>query len=285
MDLATLIRTIVRRWYVTLPALALVIVAAAVVIGSAEPEYSAERSVVLLRTGVLPPEAAADAADDAVGSDVPVPQNPYTEFNASVAVAAEVMQEVAVSGEVRRTVSQEGLSNDYTVAVDENAPILVIESVAESPDAAIASADRVAQIVDEDLERRQARFGVPDDSRIVTEDVVVPDRATRLDSDRNRALIGVAVLGVVFIVLVALLAEYVARAIHRRRDRRGQEVADPPHLDDAAGSDDRIDATGDEAPTTGRTSEDPPDEIAGSDGAADEGTGVVGRAVDQPAPR
>ncbi len=46
MDLSTLLEALRRRWYVTVPAVLLVIAVALSVVNSAEPEYSATRSVV-----------------------------------------------------------------------------------------------------------------------------------------------------------------------------------------------------------------------------------------------
>ncbi len=234
MDLSTLLEALRRRWYVTIPAILLVIAAALSVVNSAEPEYSATRSVVLVRTGLLPPDAVVSASDDpadaaaaddaapddaTAGSDEPVPRNPYTEFSASVGITAEVLQEVALGGDARQALRQEGLSDDYTVGVDDDAPILVIEATAASPAVAIESAEEVARLVVDDLEARQDRFEVPEESRIVTDDVVVPDRTTRNDTARNRALIGVAVLGTVFVVAVALTVDLFALSRGGRRGR------------------------------------------------------------------
>lgn len=226
MDLGTLLRTIARRWYVTIPALLLVGVVALVVVDTSEPEYAAQRSVVLVRTGLIP------QLDDELG-DEETPRNPYAEFNASVTVTAEVLQDVVQSGESRRVLREEGLSDDYSVDVAESAPILEIEALAGSPDVAIASAERVAQLVTDDLAARQENFDVPDDSRIVTDNVVVPEQTTRLDTSRDRALIGLAVLGVIFIVVVGLLADVIARARAARRDRRSEEsLFDDPRFDE-----------------------------------------------------
>ncbi len=239
MDLSTLLEALRRRWYVTVPAVLLVIAVALSVVNSAEPEYSATRSVVLVRTGLLPPDAVVTATvdpaedtatDDATAdeattddatdaSDEPVPRNPYTEFTASVGITAEVLQEVALGGDARQALRQEGLSDDYTVGVDDDAPILVIEATAASPAVAIESAEEVARIVADDLEARQDRFEVPDESRIVTDDVVVPDRTTRNDTARNRALIGVAVLGTVFVVALTLTVDLFALSRGGRRER------------------------------------------------------------------
>lgn len=266
MDLSTLLRTVVRRWYVTVPALLLVLGAALSVVDSAEPEYSARRSVVLVRTGLLPPDAvvqlpdpsdpeADDEANEGGESDdaedeleEPIPRNPYTEFNTSVTVTAEVLQEVAQSGEARRTLREAGLSDDYSVSVDENAPILEIEAIGPTPEVAIDTAERVAEVVTDDLEARQERFGVPEESLIVTDDVVTPDSTTRLDTARNRALIGIAVLGVVFVISVALAAELFARS-RRGRQRRRDEADDPdvdPELDDQVSTNGEITDDGSE---------------------------------------
>ena len=294
MDLGTLLRTVVRRWYVTMPALLLVFGAALAVIDSSEPEFSATRSVVLVRTGLLPPEAVVAASDGSDAADDPLaaeatdgtgdelddgevtPRNPYTEFNASVTVTAEVLQEVVQSGESRLVLRQAGLSDDYSVSVDENAPILEIEAIADNSAVAIESASRVAQLVAEDLAARQDRFGVPDETRIVTDDVVVPDRTTRLDTARDRALIGVAILGVVFVVSVGLAAELFARsrAGHRRSPAAGRR-----HDDTVDDGDDTVD-------------DESADDIA-DDAVADRGRGTNGasgigrdeRAVEQVARR
>ena len=233
MDLPTLTRTLVRRWYVTVAALGIVLVAALVVIGSAQPEYTAARAIVLVRTGLVPPDAPAAAADAAGGDaqDEPIPLNPYTEFTGAVTVTAQVLQEAAQGSEARRTLAQEGLSTDYTVTVGDNAPILQIEAVSDDPDVAITSAERLSELVAADLDARQDRFDVPDDARIVTDDVVVADRTTRLDTARDRALIGVALLGALFVVSSAVAADLLIRS--REATRRRQVPGGPVDLDDA----------------------------------------------------
>jgi len=227
VDLNTLFRTIGRRWYVALPVALVFGLLAIAIVNSSNPDYRAEASVVVVRTGFVPPEQAIPTGDEVQLIDdlLPIPKNPFEEFSSSVGVTARVLEEAAVSQPFRRQIASEGLQPEYDIAVDEEAPILVIEVTAASPTVAIETVNRVVELIGLDLESRQNRFDVPADRRMVVDAVATVDRAVRVDTTRNRALVGLVVLGLIAVAVAALIEDGIARSRSRRSAARRDDDA------------------------------------------------------------
>lgn len=205
-----MLRIIVRRWYAALPVLAVVLALGPRLVASADPEYEATGSVVLLQydptTATTPPD------------DEDTPQNPYTDFSGSVGITAAVLENIGNGDALRTGVAAAGGSTDFAIEQDEETPILVIEATAASRPEAIATVASVAAALEAELADRQDRFSVPAEDRIVLEEVLLPTQATQLETARNRALTIVIASGVAGVIGASVLAESFARgrARHRR---------------------------------------------------------------------
>jgi hypothetical protein len=158
------------------------------------------------------PSSAAQDASDVTTETRPI--NPLESFTASVSITANLLAEYADGDAFHAALRRAGFGADVSVDADEDAPLLRIEAEADDAAVAIDTAVEAARALAEDLDRRQDEFGVTDDERIVAEALVVPTRAQRLDTDRDRGLVAVAILGIVVIVTAGLIAEAIAR---RRR--------------------------------------------------------------------
>jgi hypothetical protein len=215
IDLYTLIKIIVRRWYAAVPVLAILALVGPGLVDSAEPEYRASGSAVLLRydpTASVTPEAEEGP-----------PRNPYADFNGSVNITAAVLENIASGDAIRQQVVDNGGTADFTVQQDEDAPILLIEATARTPAEAISSVSVIAAALDAELGARQERFAVPAEERIVMEVVLLPERAAELETARNRALTVLIAMGVAGVIASTVIAESFAHG--RARNRRAAERA------------------------------------------------------------
>jgi uncharacterized protein involved in exopolysaccharide biosynthesis len=201
-----LVKIVGRRWFATLPVVCVVLLLGPGFVASADPEYQASGSVVL-----LPPAPTTPASDDEE------PGNPYSAFSGSIAITAAVLENLGNGEALRQQVAAEGGTTDFTIEQEEETPILSIEATSSTRAEAIATVGIVAAALDDQLAARQDRFDVPEEDRIVLEEVQLPTRASELETSRNRALaivIGFAVAGV---VASAVLAESFATGRKRRR--------------------------------------------------------------------
>ena len=114
------------------------------------------------------------------------------------------------------TLEEEGLSDKFTVALDPYFPIVNIEVIGETPEQATATAQRLAQMVVDDVQARQDAYNVPSEKAIST--LLLDDGSdlTPNNSSKRRAMVAVAGLGV---LLTGATAVAVDALIYRRRRR------------------------------------------------------------------
>jgi capsular polysaccharide biosynthesis protein len=206
MDFGTLIRILVRRWYVVLPTLLITFLVAYTQVSSVKPEYTATGSILILQPAVDPAAPAPTTAN----------QNPFAQLSAPLRTTAVVISGVLSDKAVHTQISQSGLSRDFTVTVDPDAPVTTITATAGSPKVAVATVNGLMARFTTELQARQTASGVPPTQQLQTQTLSAPTGAEKDSSNRSRAMGAFAVLGVIAALCAALTAENVAGRRRRR---------------------------------------------------------------------
>ncbi len=201
----TLLKIIARRWIVVIPTIILVLAVGVSAAQKATVKYEATGATLLLA-----PNNAFD------------PGNPYAEANPALNTTATALQRVLGTPVVTEELDNEGLSTDFTISLDEKAPIMTIKATADSPELALSSVEGVQAQIEKQLTLKEDAVGAGPLARIGSDRIVVPNKANKLLDDRNRAIVVMIVLGLLAVCGVALLADSFAR---RRASRRPKDRA------------------------------------------------------------
>lgn len=236
MNLIDLLRSLARRWPVTLAGVLLAAAATTMVYRSTPVTYQLESSVVL-----LPPEVT-------VGDD----ENPYMLLG-GLDQALDVLVRAMNAEAIQDEIDAEEPNADYTVQRDAttSGPILVIEVTAPTPGQAASVMDALRGRVPVELEGLQEGLAVAPTSRITSREIAVDTTATEDARDRTRLTIATA--GASLVVIIALVA-ITDRLVERRRRRRS---AVPGDADDDSGAPDDGGDHDDPAPLAQSSVDDP----------------------------
>jgi hypothetical protein len=202
---------------VALPVLALVLLIGSRLIDSAQPEYRASGSVV-----VLPYDPTT--APPLVYEEIRPPSNPYSDFNGAVSITAEVLANAGRSDALRERIVADGGTDDFTVEKEEDFPILVIEATADNRAQAVSTVSAVAEELAAELAARQERLGVPAEEQIALDVVLLPERASELNNDRNRALTVIIAVAVAAVIASTVAVESIAQGRARKRRAEAEHV-------------------------------------------------------------
>lgn len=205
MDLWELTKLVFRRWLVSVPMLVALAVGLMAMQATISPDYEAVAHVQLIPPQVQPNE---DSATEGA-------KNPWAQLGADALGQAVVVSMQRPS--LAKSLADEGLSGEFTVALDPYFPIVVIEVIGDSPEQATATAQRLATIVVEAVQSRQDVYSVSSEKAITT--LLLDDGSdlTPNNSSKRRAMVAVAGLGV---LLTGATAVAVDALIYRRRRRR-----------------------------------------------------------------
>lgn len=213
MDLWTIIKVVVRRWYVVLPILAITAVVAYEVAYKAPPTYQASGSALLV---------APNVATGATG--LPIKQNPYLLFSGSLNITASALVRVLDDTEVRGDLIQAGLLGDYEIGVEQSTPTIGITVNGDTSAIVIGTVRRLLDEVRARLRSLQNAADAPPDLRIGVELLVNPSTALTLRGKVARTMATIGVLGVLAAAAVALMWEAAATARRRSKALRRQAM-------------------------------------------------------------
>ncbi|MGH9151305.1 MAG: hypothetical protein ACRD03_02635, partial [Acidimicrobiales bacterium] len=200
MDLLDLVRIAIRRWYVAVPAVFLVVVAAFAARASVELTYKSTGSLLLF----APREST-------------VSKNRLLGFN-SLAVPAAVSARVVGDAATREKLRDLGASEDYEVGLDPSNPAPLVIAVATGGfEQAPMTVDLVLKEVSADLQQRQEALGAPPETWITTDVVTPPTRPAAETGSRTRTFLSVLVLGMGVAALVTVAVDRIVEGRERRR--------------------------------------------------------------------
>ena len=214
MDVVTVIRTAVRRWYVFLPVLVLAVFAATRTANQIPPVFASEASVT-----VLPP-AQKTISTGRPAETLIQPVNPYLSLDPRAQeFAASALQASLTSEAFISSLDPALYDPDFTVLKAEDQPILTLRSVAPVAERSHTTVQMLLAISAKQLEDLQRSAGAPPDQLLKLQ-VVSQSGPTQETSKRERALLVLNALSLAAAVLAATAAEAAAVSWSRRRRER-----------------------------------------------------------------
>ncbi|QBI20279.1 hypothetical protein ER308_12345 [Egibacter rhizosphaerae] len=170
MDVLTLARILLRRWYVVLPLLALAGAGAFLLYQRGSPVYSTSASLLFADPSMQ--SAEERGGQDATAAGVASPR-----------VIAAVMQD----SEVQQQILDGGGSPDYDVALGEDG-VISVRAQAEDDSVAVRTVELVLDEVGAQMHQRQEEAGVPEDDRLAVEVLSSPGTARPSEEDEGEVL-------------------------------------------------------------------------------------------------
>ena len=213
MDLRTLLQILVRRWIVVIPTIVVAVLVGQQMLSSVEPEYQAKGSVILLAP------VTKTGQEGPLGIATP---NPVADIPAGLDKSALALAEVLNDEPQKATIRRQGLSDDYDVTVNQDAPILEISAKSDRRPVAVETAKAVLEMANAQLVIRETRLGVAPAARINADVLSTPTKASTVNAAKTRALVALIALGIAATLSVALLVESWAGSPARRDRRRGR---------------------------------------------------------------
>ncbi|MCU1429530.1 MAG: hypothetical protein JWL83_3530 [Actinomycetia bacterium] len=226
MDLRTLLKILVRRWIVVVPTIVVAAIIGHQLLSTVKPTYEAKGALLLLT-----PQAKKAAAVNPLNPNSAViqPGNPYL-LQAPLDKAALAFSEVMNDQRVKLGLAKQGFTKSYTVTVDQNAPILRVDTKDKRSRIAVETTKAVLEATVQQIAFRERAHTVPADQNIGTDILSSPTKATAINSAKTRALIAFIALGIAAVLSVALLVESWSQSTQNRRDRRRLTVASPSRV-------------------------------------------------------
>jgi len=208
LDLLTLVRIMLRRWYVVIPVALLSLLAAGATYANIEPSYQASGSVLLLnpQSGVDPDSGRA---------------NPYV---GNLEVAANVVTAVLGTNASRLEFRRQGQRGIYTLGAFPSSPIVGVTTVGETAKSARETTAAVMGAIDDVLAERQQQLGAPRSIFVTTQVVTPPSEPVPLNGSRIRASLAILALG----LALTMGATFAVEGVIRQRARRHRDRQHPP---------------------------------------------------------
>ncbi len=222
MDLWDFVKVLFRRWYLTVPLLALTALAAGQAGQGVQPTYTASASGVFLEPPVT----------------IPIDQlspNPWA--TAGVATTAAATIDSVVDPVTKSKVVADGYSGEYTVLLASRSVLFTVFAPAPSTEGATRTLDHVITLMQDDLSAKQARYKVPANQRILIQVTTGKSLVTTRDG-LKQVLLGVGGLGVVLTAAIVITVDSLLARRRRRRAADGDggdgdgEPLDEPGADD-----------------------------------------------------
>jgi hypothetical protein len=203
VDLWDLAKMMARRWYVAVPMVLLTVVASTGAYLMVKPQYQATNYLQLI------PASSPVADADRLGRV----HNPWDDLGeAQLATAAQI---VVMSQDTVKKMHDRGLSTTYTVSMPNGAPPIEVQATAATQDLAIASADALMTMLDQDVLAKQTAYNIAPQDTITTLRLNPTFDVTTVTTQTKRALIVAAGVG----LLLTFGATILMDAVLRRRDK------------------------------------------------------------------
>ncbi|MFC7404876.1 hypothetical protein [Georgenia alba] len=227
MDLFTILGSALRRFYVTLPIVALAAYLAWQSYLAVEPVYSSSVSVT-----VLPPVTPPPVIDPETGEEIePYESNPYDGPSLAAAVLARNLNSSSFAERMGFDDTERTLEAD----TDSDDPILEIIATAETPRAVLTLLRDVTAEANVVLRDFQAEAGATEGSRYRLAPAVPAETVEDVTPSRFRTA---GAIGVIGMAVAAAAATGVDVALERRAARvRARRANDPPPTDEETASD------------------------------------------------
>jgi hypothetical protein len=189
VDVWTVIRTTMRRWYVSAPILVVCLGLGLIIVGHLDPLYSAKSSAILAGPSLVPVPGTVTGRIDKV--------NPFLNLGGSLYTTTQVLTVLMDSEPKRAELDSRGVVAGYKV--DRTEAVISFQVTGTHPGTVVSDANTLVRIADEEMVKLQGVSGVSTSppSRIRVVALAVPEVATP-DSAAKVKLFGVfGMLGLV----------------------------------------------------------------------------------------
>lgn len=204
MYLVDALSVLLRRWYIVLGGVLVLVAGAAAVVAYVPTTYQSSGQMVLL----LPPGAS--------GTERPV--NPYLNLQTGLTTAASLVAGAASTKDVEKEMKAQDARAEYAVSVvPGTGPLISVTAKDSDPMLATATRDAMMAWIDTELRRIQDEVDVPQAQYISATRASVSETAEALPGSKLRAL---AALGAVVGLLTLVMTFTFDRLLLRRASRR-----------------------------------------------------------------
>lgn len=213
MDLWTIIKVLVRRWYVSLPVLLAAAYATHSVTSEVPSSYRATGSVILfVPNGVRS------------GSDLPR-NNPYLTFSGSLNITSHALVRVVGSLEQREAFQRRGLRSDYGIQPEDTFPGIRFAVAGKDSVVVVKTAQTLIETIEQRLSALEEESGAPPEERIGVRVLDPPRRAVEVPPAVARLAAVIVGLGMALATALALALEAVSRSRRKKRQARASRAA------------------------------------------------------------
>lgn len=213
VDLGSLIRIVMRRFYVALPVLLLLSAGAYAAASSVDPDYESTGALIFLGPGL-------EEVEFADGATALEPVNPFLNSAGSIGQLSEAIGLGLQSQRIRSEFAARGLEPGFEVGSDDRSPIMQFRVKSSDYEVTAQTLEALMVWVEDDLATRQAGFNLSPEDVISTQRVSEGNEPTEGFTDRRRAevlLFGAAIL---LTLVITVLADMLLTRRHQRRERR-----------------------------------------------------------------
>lgn len=208
MDLGSALRVLLRRWLIVLIGIVLTLGAGAYLYKTAEPQYQASGSMLML----LPNNARGP---ENVGS-------PFLYLPNGLSVLARLVTGASSSREFRQEMAAQELTSTFQVGVDTQTPIITITVEGPDPDNVIRTRDWLIGALNDELLRVQQEEGTPPLQTAHTRVYGNEDVPLQLGGDWTRSVLAALAAG----GLLTLIAAFgIDRLLAIRKERLARKRA------------------------------------------------------------
>jgi hypothetical protein len=210
MDFGEMFRTLGRRWWVTVPALILTLVATAGVYKVWPTTYQSQMQLTLLDSR-------------SVASQQGSAGNPYLDFTVSLDAVVDLLGRDLSSDQSVNQLKALGVTDTYSagIAVNAQGPFLAIIVQGHSPAGIERSMPIIVNFAKQQLAALQTASSAPKNSLIQLVPIAPADTPTKVLKTKIELVAGVAVLGLVCTFLLAFIIDNVLTQRTARRKQYG----------------------------------------------------------------
>jgi len=216
MDVGELLALLRRRWAVLVPLLALTLVGIGGAWAKIPTQYQSQIQLTMLNAPKITDEPGNDG-------------NPYLAFDTTLAVDVDFLARNVTSGASGAQLAARGVTEDYSAAIADNAlgPFMQLTVTGPDKQHIAQSMQTLINFTEQRWHSLQVAAGSPAGSIIGLTEIAPASAPTPVYKRKFEAVAGVAVLGIILSVLVAVVLDSVMR---RRSGRHGvseRRLAEP----------------------------------------------------------
>lgn len=216
MDLVDVFKIALKRWYVVLAILVVGGTAAVLLASSVAPEYTIQTQSILVNGTTVGQEQSS--------SDSTTPVNPYLQFSGSEFTMVSAMTRRVDGAEYRQQIADEGYDGKFVFSAAQEAPVVITDVTASSPQAAADLNDRVQRALKDALSDLQAEVGASNKNEQITMTPLTTSDPHEEVGSRNRVLFGILGVTVAAAIGGAVLVESLAQSRKRARVEEEDQV-------------------------------------------------------------